>query len=76
MLILTRKKDESIIINDDIEIKIINTEDGKVRIGIDAPKNVSIYRKELYLEIQKENEAAKVQKSDLDLKELSKMFKK
>jgi carbon storage regulator len=76
MLILTRKKDESIIINDDIEIKIINTEDGKVRIGIDAPKNVSIYRKELYLEIQKENEAAKVQKNDLDLKELSKLFKK
>ncbi|MCT4633503.1 MAG: carbon storage regulator CsrA [Firmicutes bacterium] len=76
MLILTRKKDESIIINDDIEIKIINTEDGKVRIGIDAPKNVSIYRKELYLEIQKENEAAKVKKGDLDLKELSKMFKK
>lgn len=76
MLILTRKKDESIIINDDIEIKIISTEDGKVRIGIDAPKNVSIYRKELYLEIQKENEAAKVQKGDLDLKELSKLFKK
>lgn len=76
MLILTRKKDESIIINDDIEIKIISSEDGKVRIGIDAPKNVSIYRKELYLEIQKENEAAKVQKLNLDLKEISKLFKK
>ncbi|WP_353093787.1 carbon storage regulator CsrA [Tissierella praeacuta] len=58
MLILTRKKDESIIIDGNIEIKIIEIEDGKVKIGIDAPKNIDIIRKELYKEMQDENLAA------------------
>lgn len=58
MLILTRKKDESIIIDGNIEIKIVELDDGKVKIGIEAPKNIEILRKELYERIQEENKAA------------------
>lgn len=58
MLILSRKKDESIIIDGNIEIKIIEIEDGKVKIGIEAPKNIEIMRSELYKRIQEENLAA------------------
>jgi carbon storage regulator len=55
MLILTRKENESIIINNNIEIKVISSEDGKVKIGIEAPKTIDIYRKEIYDRIQEEN---------------------
>ena len=48
MLVLTRRKDESILINDDIEIIITDVRSGKVRVGIKAPENVTILRKELY----------------------------
>ena len=58
MLILTRKKDESIIIDGKIEIKIIEIEDGKIKIGIDAPRDIDIMRKELYQKIENENLAA------------------
>lgn len=58
MLILTRKKDESIIIDGKIEIKIIEIEDGKIRIGIDAPRDIEIMRKELHDRIKEENLAA------------------
>lgn len=61
MLIITRKKGESIMIGDDIEITISKIDDGSVKIGIEAPKNVSILRKELYEEVENENkEAVKV----------------
>jgi len=55
MLVLTRQKDESIIIGDDIEITIIDVRGKKVRLGITAPKNIPIHRKEVYDVIQKEN---------------------
>lgn len=58
MLILSRKVDESIIIDGNIEIKIVELEDGKVKIGIEAPRNIEIMRKELYTRIQEENIAA------------------
>lgn len=58
MLALTRKKDESIIIGDDIEIKILEIIGDKVRIGIEAPRDVSIHRQEIYLQIQEENKEA------------------
>lgn len=48
MLVLSRRVDESIIIGDDIEIKILRTRDGKVRLGIKAPEGVSVHRKEIY----------------------------
>lgn len=58
MLIITRKKGESLIIGDDIEITISKIEDGSVKIGIQAPKEVSILRKELLEEIKNENKSA------------------
>lgn len=58
MLALTRKKGESIIVNNDIEISILELRGDQVKIGISAPKEVPIYRKEVYYQIQKENEAA------------------
>lgn len=58
MLVLSRKKNESIIIDGKIEVKIIESEDGRVRIGIDAPRNIEIHRKEVYDGIMAENKAA------------------
>ncbi len=58
MLVLSRKEDESIIINDNIEIKIVSLRQDQVKLGIVAPKEVKIYRKEIYDEIQKANIAA------------------
>ncbi len=73
MLILTRKKNESIIINGNIEVKILEIEDGKVSIGIEAPKDVDIFRKEIYKSIQEENlKAAKIEFNIADIKHLIK----
>ena len=58
MLIITRKKGESLMIGDDIEIVISKIDDGSVKIGIKAPKDIEILRKELYEEIEKENKEA------------------
>lgn len=58
MLIITRKKGESLMIGDDIEITISKIDDGSVKIGINAPKNVTILRKELYEEVKEENKQA------------------
>lgn len=64
MLVLSRKKNESIMINDSIEIKIISIEGDQVRIGIEAPRNVEVHRKEIYLAIKEENEVASQSKID------------
>ncbi len=56
MLALTRKTGDAIMINNNIEITVLEVRGDQVKIGISAPKEVSIYRKEVYLEIQKENE--------------------
>jgi carbon storage regulator len=58
MLVLTRKKDQSIVINDNIEITVLDIQGDQVRIGINAPRSVSIHRKEVYMEIQQENKTA------------------
>ncbi|MDP4179497.1 MAG: carbon storage regulator CsrA [Bacillota bacterium] len=58
MLVLTRKKEQSIIIGDNIEITIVDVQGDQVRIGINAPKNITIHRKEIYQEIQDENRRA------------------
>lgn len=66
MLVLTRKKGQSIIIGDDIEITVVEAFGDQVRLGIKAPKEVAVHRKEIYLEIKEENEkAAKTNISDL-----------
>lgn len=58
MLILTRKISESIRIGDDITIKVIELDNRHVKLGIDAPRNISVNREEIYERIQKENKAA------------------
>lgn len=55
MLVLSRKKDERIIIGDQITICVIEIRGDKVRLGIDAPKHVSVHRQEVYNAIKKEN---------------------
>jgi carbon storage regulator len=52
MLVLTRKAKQSIMIGDDIEVMVLSSDDTKVRLGIQAPSNVSVHRMEIYLEIQ------------------------
>lgn len=55
MLILNRKIGETIIIGEDIEITILELEENRVKIGIDAPRDISILRKEIYIDISEEN---------------------
>lgn len=58
MLALARKVNESIVINDDVEVTILEIKGDQVKIGINAPKSVPIYRKELYVQIQEANKEA------------------
>jgi carbon storage regulator len=58
MLALTRKKGESLVLNNDIEVTVLEIRGDQVKLGINAPKQVPVYRKEVYLQIQKENEAS------------------
>lgn len=58
MLILARKKGEAIQIGNEIEITIISIQGDQVKIGIEAPKTVEVYRKEIYEQIQEENKQA------------------
>jgi carbon storage regulator len=63
MLVLSRQRDESIMIGDDVEITIVDVRGDKVRLGITAPKHISVHRKEVYEAIQREKkEAAQKQK--------------
>jgi len=68
MLVLTRKRDQSIIINENIEITILDIQGDQVRIGINAPREVSVHRKEIFLQISEENRKAASTnvKADLD----------
>lgn len=54
MLALTRKKGESIVVNNNIEISVLEIRGDQIKIGVSAPKDVPIYRKEVYLQIQEE----------------------
>ena len=65
MLVVTRKSDESVIIDGKITIKVLAIEDGKVKLGIDAPQSIKIYRQEVYEAIKKENEEAVSIKLDM-----------
>lgn len=71
MLVLTRKTGETIKIGDDIEITIVSSKNDQVKIGIKAPKNVEILRKEIYDQIQSENEQA-----SKDIRGMLNFFKK
>ena len=72
MLVLSRQKDESIMIGDGIRITIVEVRGDKVRLGISAPKDVKVFRTEIYEEIQRQNrEAAAGKAEDADrLKDL------
>ena len=65
MLVLSRKKGESIMISDTIEIVVLETEGETVKLGIKAPKNVEIHRKEVYMTIQESNREASSDKAAL-----------
>jgi carbon storage regulator len=58
MLVLTRKTGEVIQIGDDIEITVLSVKGDQIKLGINAPKNIEIHRKEVYVSIQEENEQA------------------
>ena len=58
MLILTRRIGETLIIGDDVNITVLGIKGNQVRLGINAPKEVSVHREEIYLRIQQEKEAS------------------
>ncbi|MDQ0218416.1 carbon storage regulator [Peribacillus cavernae] len=67
MLVLTRKLNESIMIGDDIELTVLAVDGEQIKLGIKAPKNIEIHRKEIYLSIQHENsEAVKIESNAID----------
>lgn len=82
MLILSRKIDEKIKIGNDITITLIDVHGDQVKIGIEAPKNVKVFRQEVFDAIQSENKAAAVENPDENkeafnaMNALSKLFKK
>ncbi len=76
MLVLSRKVDESIVIGDNIIIKVISVEKGVVKLGVDAPKNVSIVRNELLEDVKDANIAASKETKLSDLTSLSAIIKK
>jgi carbon storage regulator len=61
MLVLTRKSNQSIMIGDDIEVSVLSVMGEKVRIGIQAPQSIPVFRKEIYLEIHREAAATPVE---------------
>jgi carbon storage regulator len=72
MLVLSRQRDETIMIGDDIEVTVVDIRGDKVRLGINAPKEISVHRKEVYDAIRRENRAAAQVKPE-DLSGLGKM---
>lgn len=70
MLVLTRKSNQSIMIGDDVEVSVLSIMGEKVRIGIQAPREIPVFRKEVYLEIQQEKAAGSRQEVDKALEHL------
>lgn len=70
MLVVTRKLGESILIGDDIEIIIVEQQNGKIKIGIEAPKNIKILRKEILEAVKSENINASMKKENIKLDNL------
>ena len=74
MLVLTRKVNESIMIGDNIEVVVVQVHGEQVKIGINAPREVAVHRKEVYEAIQKENIEASRQKVEF-LTQAAQLFK-
>ena len=70
MLVLTRKSNQSIMIGDHIEISVLAVMGEKVRIGIDAPRSVPVFRREVYVEIQEDQDGDGGEEADLGLERL------
>lgn len=67
MLVLSRQKDQTIMIGDDVEITVVDIRGDKVRLGISAPSKIPVHRKEVYEAIQRENqEASRVSLEDIE----------
>ena len=75
MLVLSRQRDETIMIGDDIEITVVDIRGDKVRLGITAPASVPVHRKEVYEAIKRENREASQMKAD-DLDQASRKLKR
>jgi len=65
MLVLTRKSNQSIMIGDDVEVSVLSVMGEKVRIGIQAPQEIPVFRKEIYLEIHREDGELRHEDSEL-----------
>jgi len=77
MLVLARRLNESIMIGDDIEVVVIDIKGDQVKLGIKAPRKITVHRKEIYQEIKQENIAAMGSEFDpKKLRDLSDIFKK
>jgi carbon storage regulator len=74
MLVLSRKSNESIMIGTNVEIIVLGVEGDNVKLGIRAPKDVDIHRKEIYMAIQAENRAAAT--NSVSIEDVTKFFKK
>lgn len=74
MLALSRKKDESIIINNNIEITILEVKGDQVKIGVKAPKSVPVYRKEIYVQMEESNKEAAQSASQDNVEILKKLL--
>ncbi len=76
MLVLTRKKEQSLILNDNIEVIVLEVQGDQVRLGIKAPRSISVYRKEVYEEISKANKEANDNTSANSNADLKSIFSK
>ena len=76
MLILTRKVGEAIVIGDNVTVKLLEMKGGQVKLGVEAPDNITINREEVYLRILEENKKAAVQAEPNDLAKLSGLLTK
>jgi carbon storage regulator (csrA) len=74
MLALSRRKGEALIINNDVEITVLEIKGEQVKIGIAAPKEVPVYRKEVYIQIQEANKEASANTAGME--QLANLFKK